>query len=114
MEGTVLYLAKHYLTHGLRTRASQILTSLIGPTTQRQHQVQADRLVSDGVTKSADDPDNVARPPAIVPQTGTPRRQPPVTPQAGRPPAPTAGQTRLRHLLQARQQGQQHGQGWGF
>src|SRR5438128_692968 len=50
---------KDALTYGLRARASQLLTGLLGPgQQQRQQQIQHDRLTLDGANRGADDPDN--------------------------------------------------------
>jgi hypothetical protein len=59
--GRTLYMERHYLTHGLRTRASELLTWFLGPVRQQQAFIQSDRQVYDGVLRGLDDPDIRAR-----------------------------------------------------
>ena len=65
--GKDLYMEKHYLTHGLRTRAAEVLTWLLGPVMRQQqeqeHQqvMQSAREIYDGVVRSLEDPDVPAR-----------------------------------------------------
>ena len=53
---------KDYLTYGLRARASQLLTWILGPQRQQEQQVQQQvRQVANGVTHSGQDPDSAQR-----------------------------------------------------
>jgi hypothetical protein len=79
--GKDLYMERHYLTHGIRARAAEVLTWLLGPLRQQQQFIQSDRQVYDGVTRGNDDPDNRARhQTGLTAGTGTPRLQPVQTP----------------------------------
>jgi hypothetical protein len=60
-DGKDLYMEKHYLMHGLRTRAAEVLTWLLGPVRQQQPYLQSDRLLYDGTIRGTDDPDTRAR-----------------------------------------------------
>jgi hypothetical protein len=135
-DGKDLYMEKHYLTHGLRTRAAEVLTWMLGPVLYRQQEqdqeqrIQSAREVYDGVIRSLDDPDMPARLQAserpqaemlaaartrveqqatLSPLPGGDRAQPdPVTALASL----TARLTVLHQALQAQQQAQRRG-GWG-
>jgi hypothetical protein len=60
-DGKDLYVERHYLTHGLRTRAAEVLTWLLGPVRQQQQFTQSNRLTYDGALRGLDDPDSRAR-----------------------------------------------------
>src|SRR5712691_12747725 len=60
---------REYLTYGLRARAAQLLTWLMGPAQNQQRQsMENDRQTHDGITRGSDDPDNRARQQAIGPR----------------------------------------------
>ena len=60
--GKDLYVDKDYMTYGLRARASQLLTWILGPQRQQEQQVQQQvRQVTNGVTHSVQDPDTAQR-----------------------------------------------------
>src|SRR6266705_761314 len=79
---------REYLTTGLRARAAQLMTWLMGPAQNQQRQMmENDRQTHDGITRGEDDPDNRARQafmgPAQPTMTTTPQQQvqPRPTPQ---------------------------------
>jgi hypothetical protein len=89
--GKDLYMERHYMTHGIRARAAEVLTWLLGPVRQQQQFIQSDRQIYDGVTRSNDDPDNRARQQiSLLTGTSAPRLQPLPTldPGPGTGPAP--------------------------
>jgi hypothetical protein len=134
-DGKDLYMERHYLTHGLRTRAAEVLTWLLGPMRQQQQFIQSDRQAYDGVLRGLDDPDLRAR----VQQTPEVSRQADILAQARlrveqsssltqpsfverAQPDTTASMaslaarlTALQQMLQAQQQAQTHQRGgWGY
>jgi hypothetical protein len=141
-DGKDLYMEKHYLMHGLRTRVAEVLTWLLGPVRQQQPYLQSDRLIYDGTIRGTDDPDTRARA-MPLPQTFAqpqPGAQGPVeqsqadivaqararaeqmsawTPGVRASSGASVGQVAaqlavLQQLLQAQHQAQhQHG-GWGY
>ena len=53
---------REYVTYGLRARAAQLMTWLMGPgQNQQRQQMENDRQTHDGITRGEDDPDNRAR-----------------------------------------------------
>jgi hypothetical protein len=71
-----LYMERDYLHYGLRARASQLLTWILGPV--RQQQVfQSDRQAFDGVPRGLDDPDTRGRMQQALPATGPDDDRPP-------------------------------------
>jgi hypothetical protein len=53
---------RQYETYGLRARAAQLLTWLLGPAQNQQRQsMENDRQTHDGITRGNDDPDTRAR-----------------------------------------------------
>jgi len=72
-----------YLTTGLRARAAQLMTWLMGPgQNQQRQQMENDRQTRDGITRGEDDPDNRARQAFLgaTQQTTTPQPQGPPRP----------------------------------
>ena len=59
--GKDLYMERHYLTQGLRARASALLTWMLGPVRHQQQFIQSDRQAFDGVLRGLDDPDSRTR-----------------------------------------------------
>jgi len=59
--GKDVYMERDYMTYGLRARAAQLMTWMLGPARQQQQFIQSDREISDGIVRSPDDPDNRAR-----------------------------------------------------
>jgi hypothetical protein len=141
-DGKDLYMEKHYLLHGLRTRAAAVLTWLLGPARQQHPVIQSDRLIYDGSIRGNDDPDTRARA-MQMPQTfahdspssqmTTERSQADILAQArlraaqssgapalvgvhtGAAAASLAAQlTALQQLLHTQQQAQQARGGWGY
>ena len=138
VQGKDLYVEKDYMTYGLRARASQLLTWILGPQRQQEQQVQQQvRQVANGVTHSGQDPDSAQRlaRQTVSNQTLSPTRTEASRPDAlallrqalqrshesERPPQParaaphatpdlTAGLERLRQALQRQGEGQ-HQQG---
>jgi hypothetical protein len=57
-----LSMEREYLTTGLRARAAQLMTWLMGPgQNQQRQQIENDRNTRDGITHGEEDPDNRAR-----------------------------------------------------
>jgi hypothetical protein len=133
-DGKELYMEKHYLTHGLRTRAAEVLTWLLGPVLHRQQdqeqRIQSAREVYDGVIRSLDDPDmpvrlqaserpqaemlaaartRVEQQATLSPLPGIDRTQPDSATTLA---SLTARLTALHQALQTQQQAQRRG-GWG-
>src|SRR5712691_5004147 len=69
-EGKDLYMERDYLAFGLRARASQLLTWLLGPLRQHQQFIQSDRQAFDGVPRGLDDPDTRGRVQQAMTATG--------------------------------------------
>jgi hypothetical protein len=51
----------HYVQHGMRYRASQFLSWLIGWTQTQQHHHQSHRQQADGLIRGSEDPDSRSR-----------------------------------------------------
>lgn len=60
-QGKDLYMTSHYFQHGMRYRASQFLSWLIGWTQTRQQHVQSTRQQADGLIRGSEDPDSRSR-----------------------------------------------------
>jgi hypothetical protein len=120
--GKDLYMARDYLTYGLRSRASQLLTGILGPVRQQQV-MQSDRHVYDGVPRSLEDPDVRARKQTHI----TTQQRPALRSTQAAAPAPHAepaaglaaqleGLRQTLHQQHQAQHGPQRGQqrgGWG-
>jgi hypothetical protein len=60
-QGKDLYMTPHYFQHGMRYRASQFLSWLIGWSQTQQHHLQSNRQQADGLLRGSDDPDTRSR-----------------------------------------------------
>src|SRR5712691_10473788 len=62
LTGKDLSMEREYATYGLRARAAQLMTWLMGPGQNLQRQsMENDRQTRDGITRGEEDPDNRAR-----------------------------------------------------
>ena len=59
--GKDLYMTPHYVQQGMRSRASQFLSWLIGRTQTQQQHVQSTRQQADGLIRGSEDPDSRSR-----------------------------------------------------
>jgi hypothetical protein len=75
--GKELYMECDYLHYGLRARASQLLTWILGPVRQQQQVFQSDRQAFDGVPRGLDDPDTRGRMQQAITATGPDDDRPP-------------------------------------
>jgi hypothetical protein len=60
-QGKDLYMTPHYFQHGMRYRASQFLSWLIGWTQTQQQHHQSHRQQADGLIRGSEDPDSRSR-----------------------------------------------------
>lgn len=78
LTGKTLYMQKHYMTQGLRDRAAQLLTWLVGPAQQRgqaQQTIQTERQTLNGISRGADDPDTRTKPLSLAQRAEALREQ---------------------------------------